>query len=108
LAIFLATKAHSSRRDGAPRAPSEHDASNPNARDIPPAKDDMLQESVISARIPRLCRSVQARSWLGRSDRVAVIDGCGSATLAGSVVTVNVPPKPSGFDYHVVLDPLFA
>jgi hypothetical protein len=36
------------------------------------------------------------------------IDGCDSATFAGSVVTVNVPLKPSEFVYHVVLDPLFA
>jgi hypothetical protein len=38
---------------------------------------------------------------------VAVIDGANSASIAGSVVTVNVPIKPSGFVYHVVMDLLF-
>jgi hypothetical protein len=38
---------------------------------------------------------------------VAVIDGCDSASIAGSVVTINVPVHAKGFVYHVALDLLF-
>src|SRR5262245_1165803 len=39
---------------------------------------------------------------------VTVIEGADSATVSGSVVTVNVPIKPSGFVYKVTMDLLFA
>ena len=39
---------------------------------------------------------------------VMVIDGAGSATLAGTVVTVTVDPKPSGMLYEVTLGLVFA
>jgi len=39
---------------------------------------------------------------------VAVISGADSASLAGTVVTCNVPVLPAGQIYHVVLDALFA
>ena len=39
---------------------------------------------------------------------VAVIDGATSASIAGTVVTVNVPVQPAGQVYHVMLDCLFA
>jgi len=36
-----------------------------------------------------------------------VVEGANSASIAGSVVTVNVPTKPNGYVYHVVMDLLF-
>jgi hypothetical protein len=36
-----------------------------------------------------------------------VIEGADSASIAGAVVTVNVPPKPNGYVYHMVMDLLF-
>jgi hypothetical protein len=39
---------------------------------------------------------------------VAVISGADSASLAGTVVTINVPIMPNNSIYHVVLDCLFA
>jgi hypothetical protein len=38
---------------------------------------------------------------------VAVIAGADTASIAGTVVTVNVPLKPVGFVYQVTLDMLF-
>jgi hypothetical protein len=38
---------------------------------------------------------------------VAVIEGADSASIAGSIVTVNVPIKPNGYVYHVMMDLLF-
>jgi len=38
---------------------------------------------------------------------VAVVDGADSATVPGSAVMVNVPIRPKGYVYHVVLDLLF-
>jgi hypothetical protein len=38
------------------------------------------------------------------SRRTARVEGADSASIAGSIVTVNVPIKPKGFVYHVVMD----
>jgi hypothetical protein len=38
---------------------------------------------------------------------VAVIDGADSASISGTIVTVNVPVKPKNFVNHAVLDLLF-
>jgi hypothetical protein len=39
---------------------------------------------------------------------VVVIEGCNSATLAGTVVTINVPVMPNGYIHKITLDLLFA
>jgi hypothetical protein len=39
---------------------------------------------------------------------VTVVDGCDSATLTGSLVTINVPVMPSGYIHKITLDLLFA
>jgi hypothetical protein len=39
---------------------------------------------------------------------VAVVNGCDSATLTGSVVTINMPVMPSGYIHKITLDLLFA
>jgi hypothetical protein len=37
-----------------------------------------------------------------------VIEGADSASIAGLIVMVNVPIKPSGFVYYAVVDLMFA
>jgi hypothetical protein len=37
-----------------------------------------------------------------------VIEDADLASIAGSIVMVNVPIKPNGYVYHVVMDLLFS
>jgi len=54
-------------------------------------------------------RNIQKNSTGTGSDRsCGEIDGATSASIAGTVVTVNVPVQPAGQVYHVMLDCLFA
>jgi hypothetical protein len=39
---------------------------------------------------------------------VAVVNGCDSITLTGTVVTINVRVMPSGYINNITLDLLFA
>ena len=54
-------------------------------------------------------RNIQNNSTGTGTDRsCGEIDGATSASIAGTVVTVNVPVQPAGQVYHVMLDCLFA
>lgn len=44
---------------------------------------------------------------LAQPVNVAVVAGADSATLAGTIVTIIVPVKPTGFHYIVTLDLIF-
>lgn len=49
-----------------------------------------------------------AKPYVNGPVGVVMIDGANSASIVGNVITINVPVKPAGTKYEVVLEVLFA